>query len=154
MKKQATSRMCFVCGESNPAGVHVRFYEQEDGSVLARFCGAEPHQGYPGRMHGGIITAIMDETMGRAIMVRHGEDIWGVTVELTIRFRQPVPLGVELTAAGMITAERTRVFEGKGELYLPDGSVAAEGTGVYVKMDISRIGNFDPEREQWGVRPD
>jgi len=28
-RKQPTSRMCFVCGESNPAGVHVRFYEME-----------------------------------------------------------------------------------------------------------------------------
>ena len=63
MKKQPTSRMCFVCGESNPAGVHVRFYEQEDGSVLARFTPQDQHQGYPGRMHGGVITAVMDSAL-------------------------------------------------------------------------------------------
>ena len=95
--------MCFVCGESNPAGVHVRFYQQEDGSVLARFTGCDHHQGYPGRMHGGIITAVMDETMGRAIMTRYGDNIWGVTAELSVRFRKPVPLNVELTAVGRIT---------------------------------------------------
>jgi len=154
MKKQPTSRMCFVCGESNPAGVHVRFYEQEDGSVLARFTGQEHHQGYPGRMHGGVITAIMDETMGRAIMIPHGETVWGVTAELSLRFRKPVPLGVELTAVGRIVSENARFFEGCGELYLPDGTVAVEGTGKYVKLDIRRIGDFDPVREQWGVRPD
>ena len=146
--------MCFVCGESNPAGVHVRFYEQEDGSVLARFTGADHHQGYPGRMHGGVITAILDETMGRAIMIRYEEQIWGVTVELTVRFRKPVPLDVELTAVGRITDERPRLFEASGEMYLPDGTVAVEASGKYVKMDLQRIGTFDPEREQWYVRPD
>jgi uncharacterized protein (TIGR00369 family) len=154
MKKQPSSRMCFVCGESNPAGVHVRFYEQEDGSLLARFTGADHHQGYPGRMHGGVITAIMDETMGRAIMIARGEAIWGVTAELTLRFRRPVPLGVELTASGRIVSEKSRAFEGAGELYLPDGSVAVEGNGKYVKLDITQIGEWDPEREQWYVRPD
>ena len=154
MKKQATSRMCFVCGESNPAGVRVRFYEQEDGSLLARFTGADHHQGYPGRMHGGVIAAIMDETMGRAIMIAHGEAIWGVTGELSLRFRKPVPLGVELTAIGRIVSEKSRTFDGSGELYLADGTVAVEGTGKYVKLDISRIGEWDAEREQWYVRPD
>jgi acyl-coenzyme A thioesterase PaaI-like protein len=154
VKKQPTSRMCFVCGESNPAGIHVRFYEQADGSVLSRFTGCDHHQGYPGRMHGGVITAVMDETMGRAIMTRYGAKIWGVTAELTVRFRKPVPLGVELTAVGRITAEKTRLFEGSGEMYLPDGSVAVEASGKFVKMELSRIATFDPEREQWYVRPD
>ena len=154
MKKQPTSRMCFVCGESNPAGVHVRFYEQEDGSVLSRFTGLEQHQGYPGRMHGGVITAILDETIGRAIMVRHGEAIWGVTAELNLRFRKPVPLGVELTAVGRIVSENSRLFEGRGELLLPDGSIAVEAAGKFVKLDIGKIADFDAEREQWRVRPD
>lgn len=154
MKKQATSRSCFVCGESNPAGVHVRFYEQEDGSVLARFTGQPQHQGYPDRMHGGVITAVMDETIGRAIMIAHGEAVWGVTAELTVRFRKPVPLGVELTAVGRITNERTRLFEGAGELYLPDGTVAAEASGKFVKMELSRLGDWDPVALEWRVRPD
>jgi hypothetical protein len=67
MKKQPTSRMCFVCGESNPAGVHVRFYEGEDGLLLARH-GCRPPPRLPGRMHGGVITAIMTDH-GPAIMI-------------------------------------------------------------------------------------
>ncbi len=153
-KKQPTSRMCFVCGESNTAGVHVRFYELEDGSVQSRFTGADHHQGYPGRMHGGVITAILDETIGRAIMIRYGEDIWGVTTEISIRFHHPVPLGVELTAVGRIAEDNRRLFTGSGELYLPDGTVAAEATGKYFKMNIDRIAVFDKEREDWRVKPD
>ena len=93
-------------------------------------------------MHGGVITAVMDETIGRAIMIRYGEAIWGVTAELNVRFRKPVPLGVELTAVGRIISENSRLFEGTGELYLPDGSVAVEAAGKYVKLDISKIGRF------------
>ena len=154
MKKQPTSRMCFVCGERNPAGVHVRFYEQDDGSVLARFTPREQHQGYPGRMHGGVITAVMDEAVGRAIMIKYGEAIWGVTAELNVRFRKPVPLEVELTVVGRITRESSRLFEGAGELYLPDGTVAVEATGKYIKLDIGLIADFDAEQEEWYVRPD
>lgn len=146
--------MCFVCGERNVAGVHVRFYEQEDGSLLAKFTGAEHHQSYPGRMHGGVITAVLDETVGRAIMVRYGEAIWGVTVELNVRFLKPVPLDTPLTIAGRITRDTSRLFEGSGELYLPDGSIAADCQGKYIKMDITRIADFDAEREEWYVRPD
>ena len=154
MNKQPTSRMCFVCGESNPAGVHVRFYEREDGSVLARFTGADHHQSYPGRLHGGVITAVMDEAIGRAIMIKYGDDIWGVTAELNMRFRQPAPIGVELTVVGRITSEGSRMFQGSGELLLPDGTVAAEATGKYMKLPLDRIADFDAEREEWYVRPD
>jgi uncharacterized protein (TIGR00369 family) len=154
MKKQPTSRMCFICGERNTAGLHMRFYEQEDGSLLGKFSGQEQHQGYPGRMHGGVISAALDETVGRAIMIRYGEAIWGVTVELNVRFLKPVPLGVPLTIVGRITADKSRIFEGTGELLLPDGTVAAHSEGKYVKMDISKIADFDYQREEWYVRPD
>ncbi len=154
IKKQPNSRMCFVCGHSNAAGIHVRFYEQEDGSVLARFTGTERHQGYPGRLHGGVITSILDETAGRAIMIGHGDDIWGVTVEINVHFRQPVPLDVELTAVGRVTSENRRVFEGVAELHLPDGTVAADASGKYIKMAITQIADFDFDREEWAVVPD
>lgn len=154
MKKQPSSRMCFVCGASNPAGVHVRFYEQDDCSVLAKFTAGEEHQGYPGRMHGGVITSILDETAGRAIMITHGDKTWGVTAEINVQFRQPVPLGVELTVVGRITGETRRIFHGSAELYLPDGTVAAKSTGRYVRLDLEQITDAEFEGEQWAVVPD
>ncbi|MCB0253450.1 MAG: PaaI family thioesterase [Anaerolineae bacterium] len=146
--------MCFICGVKNIAGVHVRFYEPGDGTVLARFCGQEVHQGYPGRFHGGVLAGILDETLGRAIRLEHGDDVWGVTAELTIRYRQPVPLEIELEAIGRITGERRRLFEASGEVLLPDGSVAVEATGKFVKLSPEVLAEFDPEAEEWQVIPD
>ncbi|MCS6844778.1 MAG: PaaI family thioesterase [Caldilineales bacterium] len=154
MKKQPNSRMCFICGVKNVAGVHVRFYEPGDGTVLARFTGQTIHQGYPGRFHGGVIAGILDETMGRAIRLEHGDDVWGVTAELTVRYRQPVPIGVELRAVGRITKELSRMFEASAEILLPDGTVAAEGHGKFVKLASAAVAQFDPEVEEWRVWPD
>jgi uncharacterized protein (TIGR00369 family) len=154
MKKQPNSRMCFICGERNTAGLHLRFYEQDDGTILSKFTGRDHHQSYPGRMHGGVITAALDETIGRAIMIKYGEEIWGVTVELNVRFLKPVPLDTPLRIVGRITNDKSRMFEGAGELLLPDDSVAADCVGKYIKMDLSKIADFDAETEEWYVRPD
>ena len=155
-RKQPNSRMCFICGMKNIAGLKTFFYEQPDGTVLARFTGHEPHQWYPGRMHGGVIAGVMDETMGRAVMVglEPDQEVWGVTAELNVRFRKPVPLDVELTAVGRITRDTRLLFEGTGELLLPDGTVAAEAKGRYLKLPLEKVADFDAEREEWRVVPD
>lgn len=154
MNKQPNSRMCFICGKQNIAGVHVAFYEPGDGTVLARFTGQEKHQGYPGRFHGGVIAGILDETLGRAIRLEHGDAVWGVTVELAVRYRKPVPIGVELQAVGRVVIERHRAFEANGEILLPDGEIAAEARGKFVKLESSAVAQFDPEVEEWRVWPD
>ncbi len=154
VRKQPNSKMCFVCGMKNVAGLKAFFYEQEDGSVLARFVPQEIHQGYPGRLHGGVATAILDETIGRALMTKYGDSVWGVTVELHVRFKAPVPLGVELRVIGRVTKDRRRLFEGEGELLLPDGTVAVTAHGKYIKLPLDQISDFDPEEQEWRVIPD
>lgn len=161
MHKQPNSYHCFICGVKNVAGVQVAFYETSNGEgraeVLARFTAREIHQGYPGRMHGGVATGILDETIGRAINIGVGEDapqFWGVTADISLRFHQPVPLDVELTARGRITKENRRLFEGSGELYLPDGTVAVSATGKYFKMTLETISEVDTSDLGWRVYPD
>ncbi len=175
MEKQPNSADCFICGVKNIAGVHVRFYntvdEHGEPEVLARFKGESIHQGYPGRMHGGVISGILDEAMGRAINATQahnhdhaqGHDVdtetlqteteWGVTADLTVRFRKPVPLDVELTARGRITRDKRRLFEGSGELYLPDGTVAITASGRYFKLALGAIAE-DPDDLGWRVYDD
>jgi len=149
--KQKNSKMCFVCGLANPAGLHAAIYEMESGEVVAIFRPSERHQGYPGRLHGGIAGTILDETIGRAIMVSTGGEVWGVTIEFTARYRKPVPLGVDLRAVGRIVRDSSRFFEGTGEILLPDGTVAVEGRGRYLRMPLERIADSYVEREDWRV---
>jgi uncharacterized protein (TIGR00369 family) len=146
---QNISRMCLVCGRDNPAGLRARFYELEDGELLGVFQPQEVHQSYPGRLHGGIASTVLDETIGRAMNIANPDE-WGVTVELTVRFRKPVPLDEEIHAIARITRDSKRIFEGTGEIVLADGTVAVEASGKYMKMPIEAIadGDFD---SQWFV---
>jgi uncharacterized protein (TIGR00369 family) len=146
LRAQNVSHNCMVCGIENAAGLHARFFELDDGELLGVFTPAEHHQGYPGRLHGGIATTMLDEAIGRAVSIGD-PGAWGVTVELSVRFKKPVPLGEELRVRARITRDG-RLFEGSGEIVLPDGTVAVEATGKYLRMSVDRIvdGDF---LEQW-----
>jgi uncharacterized protein (TIGR00369 family) len=150
---QNISRMCLVCGSQNPYGLHGRFYElaARDGGppeLLGVFTVRDEHQSYPGRLHGGISTAILDETIGRAIRMTRPDD-WGVTAELTVRYRRPVPTEGEIRAVGRITRDSRRLFEGTGEILLDDGTVAVEAKGRYVKLGIDDITGGDFDVSDW-----
>ncbi|HTY39375.1 MAG TPA: PaaI family thioesterase [Bacteroidota bacterium] len=149
--KQQNSKMCFVCGLKNSFGLAGSFYELDNKELVCIFTASERHQSYPGRLHGGITTAVLDETIGRAIMMHYEEMLWGVTVEFTTKFRKPIPLGVELRVVGRITSDTSRFFEGTGELLLPDGEVAATGSGKYIKMPLAKIADFNAEEQEWRV---
>lgn len=144
---QNISKMCLVCGTQNSAGLHASFYELEDGELLGVFRPREVHQGYPGRLHGGIASTLLDETIGRAMNIANPTE-WGVTVELNVRFRKPVPLGEEVRAFARVTRDSRRLFEGTGEIVLEDGTVAVEASGKYMKMPIADIAEGDFEA-QW-----
>jgi acyl-coenzyme A thioesterase PaaI-like protein len=161
MNKQPNSHNCFICGVKNVAGAQVAFYEMaaEDGTpeVLARFTGRAIHQGYPGRMHGGVAAGILDEVMSRCLS--YGDDaldppVWGVTVEIAVRYHAPVPLGVELSARGRVTRDRSRMADASAELYLPDGTVAVSATGRFMKLPLDQIADNGPEALGWQVYAD
>ena len=153
--QQYISRMCFVCGTENHFGLHTRFMELDDGRLCAEFTAHEQHQGYPGRIHGGIISAILDEAIGRAIQMEQ-PDIFAVTIELNVRFRKPAPLNTPLRVITEITLDKGRIFEGEGALILEDGTIAANATARYMKLDVKQISDtglssvewFPDEREQ------
>jgi hypothetical protein len=105
----------------------------------------------PGQLHGGITTAILDETIARSALPGHPDDMWWVSVEVSVRFRKPVPLGQELRVLGRITKDTRRFFEGSGEILLPDGQVAAEATGRYLRLPLDRAAGFDEDEQEWRV---
>ncbi len=152
--KQPNSKMCLVCGMKNSFGLRSFFYELDNDELLAVFKPIEEHQSYPGRLHGGIATAILDETVGRAIMMRYSQEVWGVTLEFSTRYRQPIPLNEDIRVVGRVTKEARRHFEGTGEILLKDGRIAAEGWGKYLKLPLDKIADFNFNEQEWMVVPD
>jgi acyl-coenzyme A thioesterase PaaI-like protein len=150
-RKQPNSRMCLVCGLGNTAGIQASFYDLENGQTVGLFTARDEHQSYPGRLHGGLVTAMLDEAIGRAVMASVGYQLWGVTAEFTTRFKKPVPLGVELRVVGRVDKQEGRVYNGSGEILLPDGDVAASGLGRYVMLPLDRIAESTADDQDWGV---
>ncbi len=148
--KQKNSKMCLVCGLKNPYGLKASFYELENEELMAIFRPSDEHQSYPGRLHGGIATAILDETIGRAILMKE-QGLWGVTINFSTRYRRPVPLDEEIRVIGRIDHLANRYFEGTGEILLKDGSVAIEGKGKYIKFPLENIADFNAEEQEYRV---
>ena len=148
-KKQNNSRMCFVCGLANGFGLKAAFYETEAGELVAKIKPTENHQSYPGRMHGGIAAAILDETIGRAIAIGREDQVWGVTVELSTKYRKPIPLDQDLWIVGRVTKDGSRFFEGSGEIVLESGEVAVSAVGRYLKVPVDKITESAMDERDW-----
>ncbi len=133
IKTQKNSRGCLICGMENPFGLQATFYELEDNSVASVFSFRKEHQSYPERTHGGMISALLDEIMGRPLWIKEPKS-YGVTTTLNITYRRPVPFGVPVKARGYFTFESERGFSARGEIYSMDGKLLAEGSARYLKL--------------------
>lgn len=137
-RKQLVSENCFVCGVNNHDSLKTKFYELENDELMSISTPSGIHQSYPDRIHGGVLSAIIDEIIGRAIMITE-PDSWGVTVELNVKYKKPVPLDKPIKAFARITRNSRLIFEGTAEILLEDGTVAAIGYAKYVKMSLDRM---------------
>lgn len=144
IKKQTNSKMCIICGMENPAGLHASFYEMEDNSVVSLFQFKDIHQSYPERTHGGLICAMIDEIVGRALWVYEPTQ-WGVTTNLSMKYRKPVPYDTPLIAQGMIIDNKSRTFKGIGKIMDMDKNVLAEAEVIYIKLPLSKISEANHE---------
>lgn len=128
---QPPARQCYACGSANEHGLHMQFRLEGDRTI----CDYDPPQfavGYPGRMHGGVVSALLDETMGWAGY--HAKE-WGATARLNIRFRGPVPIDQRLRITAWITKNRGRLMELRAELCDAGGKLLAEADGTFMKLD-------------------
>jgi acyl-coenzyme A thioesterase PaaI-like protein len=116
--------LCFGCGLNNPIGLKLRF-KKDGNSCRAGFTPGKKFQGWPGLVHGGIITCLLDEAMSYAA---YFEDATCLTASMQIRLRQPVKIKVPLIITGTVTRNRKKVIETSATVCLKDGTVVAEGT--------------------------
>lgn len=129
-ERSSAARNCFGCGSENERGLGMQFH-LEDGHAVAEFRAEQFVQGYPGRVHGGVVVTMLDEAMSWAVYSR-GD--WSVTARLTTRFRRAVPLDEPLTVAGWVTRDRGRYLELRSEVRSQAGVLLADGEGLFVRV--------------------
>ena len=139
------TRSCYGCGPRNPRGYRIRsFWEGDgvgsDGEAVCQFTPERFHTAVPGVVYGGLIASLVDchgtGTAAAAAYRKAGRSmdtepaLRFVTGSLTVRYRRPTPMGVELMlrARAVEVAERkvrvaVRVFA--GEALTAEGEVLA-----------------------------
>ncbi len=124
--------LCFACGPHNPIGLHLAF--AWDGDVYgSRWTPLPEHQGWAGRVHGGLLAVVLDEVLSRAALERHG--LHWVTAELTTRLRRPAPIGVPLVIEAEIKTARRSLIVSRGEIREETtGTVVATGEAKLMRV--------------------
>jgi uncharacterized protein (TIGR00369 family) len=125
------NQRCYVCGKENPAGLGVNFeINRELRAISAKFTPTDDHQGYEGIVHGGILSALLDEAMGK-LTVSLG--IPAVTAEMTVQFKAPAAPGDELYVSGRLTQETKKLIQAQAKIERGP-VVIAEATGKLVRI--------------------
>lgn len=152
---QPNSHHCFVCGVQNEHGLKLRFFETAPGEVTCMYVVPEQFQGYPGIVHGGIVASILDEVLGRVHM---GKDLeqpnFMYTAKLSVQYRKPVPVGVELKIVGRAGKRRQRTAVSTAAIYDPVGQLLAEADAILVDVPPETYQNVDLDALGWKTYSD
>ena len=126
---ESAANRCFVCGPSNPIGLHLRF--RIDGDVCrAEFTPGEAHMGYDGVTHGGIIFSLLDDVMANWLWLQ-GERCF--TARADVRYRAPLPVGTHVRLEGRMVKRKGRLVQLSGSVIRTDTeATVAEANGSFM----------------------
>jgi hypothetical protein len=119
---------CIVCGAQNPNGLQLAFRAGSNG-VSAAWVPKGGWESFEGTVHGGIITAVLDEAMSKAIIACGWE---AFTVELRVRFHDRVSPGERLHVHGWIVEKRKRRILAEASLAGDTGKERAHAWAVFL----------------------
>ncbi len=137
-EERRRGRMCYACGEMNEHGLHMRFRREGDRTVC-EYRPCDFQQGYPGRMHGGVVATLVDEAMGWAV---YHASAWAATARLNLRFRRSIRLDETLRIEAWVTNNRSKLLDLRAEVRAMSGELLAEGDGVFMKLGERSAGEL------------
>ena len=148
--------MCFICGLENPVGLHLHIYETELGVVETKYTAPEHFQGYPGVLHGGIVSALIDEIAGRAHMGSDPKNPrFMFTAKLEVKYRKNVPVGKPLKIIGKAGKSKSRSAEAWAGIYeAGSDELLAEGNVLLINVPQDQFDISKLDKLGWKVIPE
>jgi acyl-coenzyme A thioesterase PaaI-like protein len=119
---------CVSCSPGNPLGLGLKFLVREDGGVEASFACQEMYQGYPGLLHGGITSMLLDAAMTNCLFA-HGRV--AVTARLIVRFSLPVAIDCTAVIRAWLRDYSPPLFVLEAEL-VQSGQVMTQAAGKFI----------------------
>ena len=122
---------CVVCGFANERGLRLRYVHTGGGEVQAQLECDSSLEGYPGRLHGGVIAAALDGAMTHCLFALGRT---AVTAELTVKFKRPVAIDRPATVRARLERDMAPLFLLQAEL-VQDGVVKAVAAAKFMEED-------------------
>ncbi|XP_006900204.1 PREDICTED: acyl-coenzyme A thioesterase THEM4 [Elephantulus edwardii] len=115
---------------------HVMFYNKDEKRMVCIFQGGPYLQGIPGFLHGGAISALIDDTLGMNAMVAGGIVM---TANLNINFKRPICINsVAVINSQLDKVERRKLFISFNVRSVDEKTLHAEGTSLFIKLDLDK----------------
>ena len=112
---------CLLCGSKNPLSLGLSFHPGDDGDVNATFQAHPGLQGYPGILHGGVVSSLLDSAMTHCLF---HQGIEAVTGDLHVRFVKAVPCDAPMELRARLLKASPPLYRLRGELVI-DGQTMA-----------------------------
>ena len=126
---------CWGCGE-NPIGIALPLPEREGAEEYHAYVEFDDrHQGGPGIVHGGLVSAALDEACG---LLATWHRFPAVTARIFVRYRRPVPINTDLLAVAIVVDSRGRRIHVDGRL-LDGGEPLAEARGAFLHVPLGHF---------------
>jgi uncharacterized protein (TIGR00369 family) len=123
---------CFGCGKKNDMGLRLRHQRLDDDLIKVEFTVGKGHVGWKDTLHGGIISCIFDDLLGKTAM---NLGVHAATARLEVRYHKQSRVGEKLTFyARMVKRAKKLLFV---ELHVENGTgqKMATGTGKLFIID-------------------
>jgi acyl-coenzyme A thioesterase PaaI-like protein len=127
--RQKVHPNCIICSPNNPKGLKLDFTLANNGSISNTFIFNKEYEGHDGILHGGIISAILDGSMGNCLFA-HGHITF--TADFHLRFKHMVFIDNPLTVRAWITKIRPPLYKTKAEIY-QDNIIKVIATAKFMK---------------------
>ena len=121
-----------VSGSANPMGLALRIRREGD-EVVARTTVGPAFEGAPGRVHGGIVAAMIDETMG-AILPMLGTLAY--TAQLRLDYLKPTPVNTPIEVRSRLRQRKGRRLTLEAEVFDRD-EMTVRAEALFLTVDIA-----------------
>ena len=122
---------CFGCSPHNHHGLHLEFFsDDEKNEVFSVVEQTDDFHGFPGLLHGGIASTLMDEIGFWILFDRLGK--FGLTVNMNIDYIKAIQLPQRLEVRASVISSKKRSAMVACRVIDSQGDICAEGTLKFV----------------------
>jgi acyl-coenzyme A thioesterase PaaI-like protein len=133
---------CISCRPEDTRGLALEFSVRTDRGVEAEFPCSQFYQGYPGFLHGGITSLLLDSAMTNCLFAHN---ITAVTARLIIRFILPVSIDQPAVSRAWIRECEPPLYVLEAELVQGD-RILVRASAKFIDCDLIESGGKQEER--------